>query len=63
MKVVAGIGEVKVEFGLEEEVLTAGFGSGVQMKEGGSLKALIDRTWYVQPNATQINKNVPLYKN
>ncbi len=62
MKAVAGIGEVKVELGLEEEVLTAGFGSGVQMKEGGALKALIDRTWYVQPDAKQINKNVPLYK-
>jgi hypothetical protein len=45
MKVVAGIGEVKVEFGLEGSS-NSGFGS-VQMKEDSSLKALIDRTWYV----------------
>lgn len=61
LKLVAGIGETKVEVGLEE-ALTAGFGTGVQMKEGGLLKAIIDRTWYVQPDAKQMNKNVPLYK-
>ena len=62
MKLVAGIGEAKVEIGIEEEVLTAGFGSGVQMKEGGALKALIDKTYPVQPDDKQINKNIPLYK-
>ncbi len=62
MKLVAGIGETKVEVGLEEEALTVGFGSGVNMKDGGALKALIDKTYYVQPDDKQINKNVPLYK-
>jgi hypothetical protein len=45
-----------------EEGLTAGFGSGVQMKEGGPLKYLIDKMYPVQPDAKQINKNIPLYK-
>lgn len=62
MKLAAGIGEAKIEVSLEEEALTAGFGSGVNMKEGGALKGLIDRTWYVQPDDKQINKSVPLYK-
>jgi hypothetical protein len=62
MKAVAGIGEVKVEGALAQEGLTVGFGSGVQMKEGGALKELIDKTWYVQPDAKQVNKKVPLYK-
>ncbi|MEO7924102.1 MAG: hypothetical protein ABIR30_10510 [Chitinophagaceae bacterium] len=62
MKLVAGIGEAKVEVGLEEEQLKVGFGTGVQMKEGGALKALIDKTYPVQPDDKQKNKNVPLYK-
>lgn len=62
MKLVAGIGEVKVEVGLEGDALTAGFGSGVNMKEGGSLKGLIDKMYPVQPDDKQINKKVPLYK-
>lgn len=62
MKLVAGIGETKVELAMDEEALTAGFGSGVNMKDGGALKGLIDKTWYVQPDDKQINKNVPLYK-
>ena len=45
-----------------EEGLTAGFGSGVQMKEGGPLKYLIDKMYPVQPDAKQINKNILLYK-
>ena len=62
MKGVAAYGEAKVEVGLEEEAVTVGFGSGVNMKEGGPLKALIDQTYYVQPDDKQMNKNVPLYK-
>ena len=62
LKVEASKGGAKYSFGIEEESLTAGFGSGVQMKEGGYLKGLIDRTYYVQPDAKQMNKNVPLYK-
>ncbi len=46
----------------DNETVTIGYNSGVQMKEGGALKNLIDKTWYVQPNAQQINKNIPLYK-
>jgi len=61
LKLVADMSEVKYSVGVEEG-LTAGFGSGVQMKEGGQLKAFIDKTYAVQPDATQINKNVPLYK-
>jgi len=32
------------------------------MKEGGQLKAFIDKTYAVQPGAEQINIYVPLYK-
>lgn len=46
----------------DNETVTIGINSGVQMKEGGALKNLIDKTWYVQPDAKQTNKNVPLYK-
>ena len=61
LKLVADASEVKYSVGVEEG-LTAGFGSGVQMKEGGQLKAFIDKTYAVQPDAKQINKSVPLYK-
>jgi len=47
----------------DNETVTIGYNSGVQMKEGGALKNLIDKTWYVQPDAKQINKNIRLYKN
>ena len=63
LKFVAGIGETKAEVTLGGDELKAGFGNGVTMKEGGPLKALIDKTWYVQPDDKQQNKNVPLYKN
>jgi hypothetical protein len=53
-----GVGKIM----LDNETVTIGYNSGVQMKEGGALKNLIDKTWYVQPDAKQINKNVPLYK-
>ncbi|HSU29536.1 MAG TPA: tetratricopeptide repeat protein [Chitinophagaceae bacterium] len=62
LKLVADLGKAKYNYGLAEEALTAGFGSGVNMKEGGQLKAFIDKTFPVQPDAKQINKNVPLYK-
>ncbi|MEP6675938.1 MAG: hypothetical protein ABJA78_12310 [Ferruginibacter sp.] len=61
IKAKIGIGEMETTIGVEEG-LTAGFGSGVQMKEGGPLKNLIDKMYPVQPDAKQINKNVPLYK-
>jgi len=61
LKLVADASEVKYSVGVEEG-LTAGVGSGVQIKEGGQLKAFIDKTYAVQPGAKQINKNVPLYK-
>ncbi len=56
-----GEGAVKTSLGLEEG-LTAGFGSGVQMKENSQLKQAIDKMYPVQPDDKQINKNVPLYK-
>ena len=46
----------------DDETVTIGINSGVQMKDGGALKNLIDKTCYVQPAAQQINKNIPLYK-
>ena len=61
LKAVIGIGSVKESIGLEEG-LTAGFGSGVQMKENSQLKQAIDKTFPVQPDDKQENKNVPLYK-
>jgi Tetratricopeptide repeat len=61
LKLEANMSEVKYSVGMEEG-LTAGFGTGVLMREGGQLKAFIDKTFYVQPDAKQINKNVPLYK-
>ena len=61
LKIVAGMGEVKYSVGIEEG-LTAGFGTGVQMRDGGQLKAFIDEMYPVQPDAKQINKNIPLYK-
>ena len=56
-----GADAVETSIGVEEG-LTAGFGSGVNMKEGGPLKSLIDKMYPVQPDDKQINKNVPLYK-
>ncbi len=61
LKAVIGIGNVKESIGLEEG-LTAGFGTGVQMKENSQLKQAIDKTFPVQPDDNQQNKNVPLYK-
>ena len=61
LKAVIGIGKVKESIGLEEG-LTAGFGTGVQMKENSQLKQAIDKTFPVQPDDKQKNKNVPLYK-
>jgi hypothetical protein len=62
MKLLAKKGEAGFEFTLEEDELKVGFGNGVTMKEGGSLKAVIDQMYPVQPDAKQQNKNVPLYK-
>ena len=61
LKAVIEVGSIKGSVGLEEG-LTAGFGSGVQMKENSQLKQAIDKTYPVQPDDKQINKNVPLYK-
>ena len=61
LKGVIEMGAVKESIGLEEG-LTAGFGSGVQMKENSQLKQAIDKTYPVQPDDKQQNKNVPLYK-
>ena len=46
----------------DNETVTIGINSGVQMKDGGFLKSKIDQLYFVQPNANQINKNIPLYK-
>ncbi len=54
-------GGVKGSIGLEEG-LTAGFGSGVQMKENSQLKQGIDKIYPVQPEDKQIDKRIPLYK-
>jgi tetratricopeptide (TPR) repeat protein len=61
LKAVIEGGGIKGSAGLEEG-LTAGFGSGVQMKENSQLKQAIDKTYPVQPDDKQINKKVPLYK-
>jgi hypothetical protein len=61
LKLEANMSEHKYSVGMEEG-LTAGFGTGVQMKDGGQLKGFIDKTYLVQPDDKQINKNVPLYK-
>lgn len=61
LKLEANAGEKKYSLGLEEG-LTAGFGTGLVMKKGGQLTQFIDKTYAVQPDANQINKNVPLYK-
>ena len=58
LKGVIGIGKLKESIGLEEG-LTAGFGTGLQMK--GQLKQAIDKTFPVQPDDKQENKKVPLY--
>ena len=55
------IGGITATIG-EEENFTAGFGSGLQAKEGGLLKRGVDALYPVQPDDKQINKNVPLYK-
>lgn len=61
LKAVVEGGGIKGSVGFEEG-LTAGFGSGVQMKENSQLKQAIDKTFPVQPDDKQINKNIPLYK-
>lgn len=61
LKAVIGMGSVKESIGLKEGV-TAGFGSGVQIEENSQLKQAIDKTYPVQPDDKQENKNVPLYK-
>jgi tetratricopeptide (TPR) repeat protein len=61
LKLEANMSEVKYSVGIEEG-LTAGFGTGVQMRDDGQLKAFIDEMYPVQPDAKQINKNIPLYK-
>jgi Tetratricopeptide repeat len=61
IKAVLEGGSVKGSIGLEEG-LTAGFGSGVQMKENSLSKQAIDKIFPVQPDDNQQNKNVPLYK-
>lgn len=45
-----------------EEGLTAGFGSGLQLKENSLLKTAIDKMYPVQPDDKQIDKKVPLYR-
>ena len=61
LKAFAEGGGVKASAGLEEG-LTAGFGSGVQMKENSQLKQGIDKMYPVQADDKQIDKRVPLYK-
>ncbi len=61
LKAVLEVGNIKGSVGLEEG-LTAGFGSGLVMKDNSQLKQAIDKTYPVQPDDKQINKNVPLYK-
>ncbi|HSU29539.1 MAG TPA: hypothetical protein VLJ68_14225, partial [Chitinophagaceae bacterium] len=60
LKAIIEMGNLKESIGLEEG-LTAGFGSGVAMKENSQLKQAIDKTFPVQPDDKQINKNVRLY--
>ena len=61
LKAVIEMGAVKESIGLKEG-LTAGFGSGVKIKENSQLKQAIDKTYPVQPDDKQIDKKVPLYK-
>ncbi|HWR32413.1 MAG TPA: tetratricopeptide repeat protein [Chitinophagaceae bacterium] len=61
LKGVIEMGKFKESIG-HEEGLTAGFGSGVQLKDNSLLKEAIDRTYPVQPDDKQINKNIPLYR-
>ncbi len=61
LKAVIEGGGAKGSIGLEEG-LTAGFGSGVAMKENSQLKQAIDKTYPVQPDDNQIDKRIPLYK-
>ena len=61
LKGVIEMGKAKGSIGVEEGV-TAGFGSGVQIKENSQLKQAIDKTYPVQPDDGQIDKNIPLYK-
>lgn len=55
------LGGFKSSVGIEEG-LTAGFGSGLQLKENSLLKRQIDRAFPVQPDDPQIDKKVPLYR-
>ena len=61
LNVVLEGGTAKGSIGFEEG-LTAGFGSGVLIKETSQLKQAIDKIYPVQPDDKQENKNVPLYK-
>ena len=60
LKAVIKAGPVKGSIGFEEGV-SAGLGSGVVMKENSQLKQAIDKTFPVQPDDKQINKDVKLY--
>ena len=55
------LGGFKSTVGIEEG-LTAGFGSGLQLKENSLLKRQIERAFPVQPDDPQIDKKVPLYR-
>ena len=55
------IGGITATIG-EEENFTAGFGSGLQAKEGGLIKRAVDALYPVQPDDKQTDKRVPLYK-
>lgn len=61
LKAGADLGGIKSSIG-HEEGLTAGFGSGLQLKENSLLKNAIDKMYPVQPDDKQIDKRVPLYR-
>jgi len=46
----------------DNETVIIGVNSGVNIRDGGVFKNMIDKMYPVQPEAKQINKNVPLYK-
>ena len=56
-----GVDDMQTKRGIEE-LVKAGFGSGVNVKKGGPLEFLVGKMYPVQPDAKQINKNIPLYK-
>jgi len=61
LKGVIEMGKFKESVG-HEEGLTAGFGSGVQLKDNSLLKNLIDGAYPVRPDDKQIDKRIPLYR-